>query len=108
MLRLPRARPRLSAVGGADSPRTLSCHLEGVLSRTSGKGDAPQHSRQVIHRSADHQTSHALSTDPPQSSSTQVSLVPPPWLELTTSEPFFNATRVSPPGVMRTWSPTST
>ena len=42
-------------------------------------------------------------------SSTQVSLVPPPWLELTTSEPFFSATRVSPPGTIRTRSrPTST
>ena len=27
--------------------------------------------------------------------------MPPPWLELTTSEPFFRATRVSPPGTMR-------
>src|SRR5215468_3735094 len=34
-------------------------------------------------------------------SSTQVSLVPPPWLELTTSEPCLRATRVSPPGTMR-------
>ncbi len=42
-------------------------------------------------------------------SSTQVSFVPPPWLELTTSEPFFKATRVSPPGTMRTRSrPVST
>jgi hypothetical protein len=36
------------------------------------------------------------------SSSTQVSLVPPPWLELTTSEPSFSATRVRPPGTTRT------
>ena len=35
-------------------------------------------------------------------SSTQVSLVPPPWLELTTSEPSLSATRVSPPGTTRT------
>ncbi len=34
--------------------------------------------------------------------------MPPPWLEFTTSEPFFSATRVNPPGVTRTWSPTST
>src|SRR3954466_6835605 len=34
------------------------------------------------------------------SSRIQVSLVPPPWLELTTSEPSFSATRVSPPGTM--------
>ena len=31
---------------------------------------------------------------------TQVSLVPPPWLEFTTSDPSFSATRVRPPGVM--------
>src|SRR5437867_5308014 len=37
-------------------------------------------------------------------SSTQVSLVPPPWLELTTREPGSSATRVSPPGTMRTRS----
>ena len=43
-----------------------------------------------------------------QSSSTQVSLVPPPWLELTTSEPASSATRVSPPGTMRTSLPVST
>src|SRR4051812_44496826 len=43
-----------------------------------------------------------------QSSSTQVSLVPPPWLELTTNDPFFSATRVRPPGVIRTLSPDST
>src|SRR5688500_18964827 len=42
------------------------------------------------------------------SSSTQVSLVPPPCEELTTSEPFLRATRVRPPGVMRTSSPTRT
>src|SRR5690606_7296277 len=33
---------------------------------------------------------------------TQVSLMPPPWLELTTSEPFLKATRVKPPGTIRT------
>ena len=42
------------------------------------------------------------------SSNIQVSLVPPPWLELTTSEPSFSATRVSPPGTMRTVEPDST
>src|SRR3546814_17482151 len=36
----------------------------------------------------------------PPSWSTQVSLVPPPWLELTTSEPSVSATRVRPPGTM--------
>ena len=35
-----------------------------------------------------------------QSFNTQVSLVPPPCEEFTTSDPFFSATRVSPPGVM--------
>src|SRR3546814_5663245 len=37
---------------------------------------------------------------PHQSSNTHVSFVPPPWLELTTSEPLRIATRVSPPGVI--------
>src|SRR5438477_7733075 len=42
-------------------------------------------------------------------SNTQVSFVPPPWLELTTSEPFLSATRVRPPGTIRTRSrPVST
>src|SRR3546814_6389906 len=35
-----------------------------------------------------------------QSSNTQVSFVPPPWLEFTTSDPLRIATRVSPPGVI--------
>src|SRR3954462_7199136 len=39
---------------------------------------------------------------------TQVSLVPPPWLELTTSEPSLRATRVSPPGTMVIFLPDST
>jgi hypothetical protein len=37
--------------------------------------------------------------------STQVSLLPPPWEELTTSEPLRRATRVSPPGMMTGFSP---
>src|SRR6266851_9567680 len=43
-----------------------------------------------------------------QSSNTQVSLVPPPWLELTTSEPSRRATRVRPPGTMWISLPDST
>ena len=38
---------------------------------------------------------------PPSDSSTQVSLVPPPCEEFTTSEPSRSATRVSPPGTTR-------
>src|SRR4051794_33338665 len=41
---------------------------------------------------------HATDRRPGHRSSTQVSLVPPPWLEFTTSEPCLSATRVSPPG----------
>ena len=40
--------------------------------------------------------------------STQVSFEPPPWLELTTSEPSGSATRVSPPGSTQTSSPSFT
>ena len=39
---------------------------------------------------------------------TQVSLEPPPWEELTTSEPRRSATRVSPPGRTVTFSPATT
>src|SRR6266850_2787656 len=35
------------------------------------------------------------------SASTQVSLLPPPCEEFTTSEPFLSATRVSPPGITK-------
>src|SRR5262249_27028060 len=40
--------------------------------------------------------------------STQVSLDPPPWLELTTREPSTRATRDSPPGSTHTSSPSLT
>src|SRR5262249_59777473 len=56
-----------------------------------------------------HPQGNVLERSRPHVSSTQVSLVPPPWLELTTRDPFFNATRVRPPGTMRTRSrPVST
>src|ERR1700679_2359339 len=45
---------------------------------------------------------HRIYAEPSGSSTIQVSLVPPPWLELTTSDPSFSATRVRPPGTMRT------
>ncbi len=41
----------------------------------------------------------------PFSASTQVSLLPPPWEELTTSEPRRSATRVRPPGSTKISSP---
>ena len=37
-----------------------------------------------------------------------MSFVPPPWLEFTTSEPSFNATRVRPPGTMVIFLPDRT
>ena len=39
------------------------------------------------------------------SSRTQVSLLPPPWEELTTKEPSHKATRVSAPGMILIFSP---
>ena len=42
---------------------------------------------------------------PASVSTIQVSLLPPPWEELTTSEPFRRATRVSPPAVTYCFSP---
>src|SRR5690606_17057188 len=41
----------------------------------------------------------AFHSVPSRSRSTQVSLLPPPWEEFTTSDPFFIATRVNPPGM---------
>ena len=40
----------------------------------------------------------AVSQQPGSAQSTQVSLLPPPWEEFTTRDPFLRATRVSPPG----------
>jgi acyl-homoserine lactone acylase PvdQ len=40
-----------------------------------------------------------------QDPKTQVSLLPPPWEEFTTSDPGRKATRVSPPGTMVILSP---
>lgn len=48
---------------------------------------------------------HGRGTGDPYSSTTQVSLLPPPWEEFTTSEPLRNATRVNPPGRIVTFSP---
>src|SRR5262249_11117380 len=61
----------LQDAGGVLGALQVAAHPEGVL------GDARDHG---------------------PSSITQVSLLPPPWLELTTSEPFRRAVRVSPPG----------
>src|SRR5215471_12145815 len=44
----------------------------------------------------------------PQFAITQVSLVPPPWDELTTREPSRSATRVNPPGTRLTDLPDNT
>src|SRR5262249_61027949 len=52
---------------------------------------------------------HSIQAADHHRSRTQVSLLPPPWLELTTRDPFLSATRVSPPGTMRVRSrPVST
>src|SRR5262249_58641620 len=52
---------------------------------------------------------HSIQAADHHRSRTQVSFVPPPWLELTTRDPFLSATRVSPPGTMRVRSrPVST
>ncbi len=48
---------------------------------------------------------HILILSRRHSSSTHVSLLPPPCEEFTTSEPFFIATRVRPPGMIVIFSP---
>src|SRR3981081_2536234 len=62
-----------------------------------GAFDVARHPIQMVGGAAQH-----------QASSTQVSLVPPPCEELTTSEPSRKATRVSPPGTIVTSRPDST
>src|SRR3984957_12815304 len=72
--------------------------------RLDGAGDVigPLHRagepEQIVGRAREHRGQ----ADPSGSSTIQVSLVPPPWLELTTSDPSFSATRVRPPGTIRT------
>jgi len=50
----------------------------------------------------------AVASDARVGASTQVSLLPPPWLEFTTRLPFGSATRVRPPGSTNTSSPSLT
>src|SRR3981189_119187 len=66
-------------------------------SEALGTLDIARHPVHVIGGAAEHQVS-----------STQVSWVPPPCEELTTSDPSRSATRVSPPGTMVTSRPEST
>ena len=66
--------------------------------------DVARQPEKIVGGAGEHALDHR-----PHPSRTHVSLVPPPWLELTTSEPAFIATRVKPPGTMRTPSvPVST
>ena len=58
-----------------------------------GQQKAPGYQRTGYQR-----TGYQPPGDSPLGATTQVSLLPPPWEELTTSEPFRNATRVKPPG----------
>ena len=74
-------------------------HARGVL----GALDVARHPEELVGGAAEH-------VGPPVAScaSTQVSLVPPPCDELTTSEPSRSATRVRPPGTRLTVLPDST
>src|SRR6202795_5027637 len=62
-----------------------------------------------LHRSIAPLLHHSIAPAPApapfSSSRTQVSLLPPPCEELTTSEPARRATRVKPPGMIVTFSP---
>src|SRR3984885_3319843 len=101
----------LMGAGGVEGPLPLAdllaVRLRQVFKpqrRLDGAGDVigPLHRacepEQIVGRARE----HGGQADPSGSSTIQVSLVPPPWLELTTSEPSFSATRVRPPGTMRT------
>src|SRR4030095_16347003 len=64
------------------------------------------HPVQVLGGAAQH--GPGCSSVPGAGARTQVSLVPPPWLELTTSDPSLRPTRVRPPGMMVILRPDST
>jgi len=59
--------------------------------------DVAAHPINGIRDATEHQWIPSASLPPPLDN-TQVSLLPPPWDEFTTSEPFLSATRVRPPG----------
>ena len=101
---------RGEAARRVDDPCGVVGPLDVAAEPEQRVGGAAQHGRSRVGKSAaptstgelgvwcdDASTVHAAN----HASSTQVSLVPPPWLELTTSEPSFSATRVRPPGTMR-------
>ena len=60
--------------------------------------EVARHPVEMIGGAAQHSGSHRAAPRRPARPSTQVSLVPPPCEELTTSEPSRSATRVRPPG----------
>src|SRR4029453_5924342 len=66
--------------------------------RVLGALQVAPHPVQVLGGGAEHQRAPRI----------QVFLVPPPWLEFTTSEPGLSATRVSPPGMTTVSRPLST
>src|ERR1700733_7154751 len=72
--------------------------------RLDGSGDivGPLHGAGEAEEIVGSARKHGGHAGPSSPSTIQVSLVPPPWLELTTSDPSFSATRVRPPGTMRT------
>src|ERR1700722_16029471 len=72
---------RLDGASNVIGPLHRACEPEEIV------GGAREHRRQA---------------DPSGSSMIQVSLVPPPWLQLTPRDPSFKATRGRPPGTIRT------
>src|SRR6202020_2847335 len=72
--------------------------------RLDGAGDVigPLHRAREPEQIVGRAREHRGQADPSGSSTIQVSFVPPPWLELTIRDPSFSATRVRPPGTMRT------
>src|SRR5207245_353828 len=97
----PTARARLRGLVQAQ----LKIHIDqagGVL----GALQVTAHPVQTVRDSGEHCRSPALSSYRlHHARRTQVSLLPPPCDELTTSDPRRSATRVSPPGTRVTFSP---
>ncbi len=103
------APAQLHGLGALRQQGRLHMHVEhagGVFGAFGVTG----HPEQVIGSSAEHDAFLGAESlrGAGYFSSTQVSLVPPPCEELTTSEPSPSATRVSPPGTMDTVLPDST
>src|SRR5262249_52481616 len=88
--------PRI-ALGARQIEHQLEAHVEDARDVLRAL-DVPAHPVDRIGHTAQHRSTSG-------SARTHVSLLPPPCDEFTTNDPFFSATRVSPPGKTKMSSP---